>query len=50
MLQKSRIPQIQGIKAEAVAHLPSRQGGNNAGDAVLSAFLKGKKHSKKLFS
>ena len=44
-LQKSRILQVQGINAEAVVGLP--QGLDNARDAVSSAFLKGKQHSKK---
>ncbi len=41
-LQKSRMGQIQGFKAEAVVFLPRSL--DNTVDAVLSAFPKGKKH------
>ncbi len=44
MLQKSRMPQIQGVEGEAVETLPRTI--DNAGDGVSSAFPKGKKHDK----
>jgi len=56
MLQKSRVPlvrsritgEIQGVKGEAVVTycepLTTRQRRTGAGDAVLSAFPKGKQH------
>ena len=44
MLQKSRMPQIQGVQGRSCSKLPRTLG--NDGDAVLSAFLEGKKHGK----
>ena len=50
-LQKSRMPQVQGVEGEAVVIYcePStiRQGRTSVGDAVLSAFLKGKQQVEK---
>ncbi len=49
-LQKSRMPQIQGVKGEAVvgyresSTMLGGQALDNTGDAVSSAFPKGKKH------
>jgi hypothetical protein len=46
MLQESRVPQIQGVKGEAVLDyrepLTTRQMRTSSGDAVPSAFPEGK--------